>query len=249
MIIDEISMTDLSMLSNINTQCKTAKSLDRSSPDLFGGLPIVIFMGDFYQFPPVRGPALWKEPRAGNDEDENGRTIWHRFTNVIILDEQMRHAQDPKFQDLLHRARAGALTEEDLTFLNGKVVKSLFTPELEGAITVVKLNVLRHYINRIKMEHFARSRSQKIYVFPAQHTRVASASASSLTIEDLLQQTDQGTRVPSPGLFFYTSGIPATILANVCTLLGHVNGTRGIASGIVVDPTGMSLHVYHLTYN
>ena len=55
MIIDEISMTDLSMLSKI------AKSLDRNSPDLFGGLPTVIFMGDFYQFPPVRGPALWTE--------------------------------------------------------------------------------------------------------------------------------------------------------------------------------------------
>ena len=58
MIVDEISMTDLSMLNTINNQCKIAKSLDRNSPDLFGGLPIVIFMGDFYQFPPVRGPAL-----------------------------------------------------------------------------------------------------------------------------------------------------------------------------------------------
>ena len=97
MIIDEISMTDLSMLSKINRQCKIAKSLDRNSPDLFGGLPTVIFMGDFYQFPPVRGPALWKEPRIGNGEDENGQTIWHRFTDVIILDEQMRQAQDPIF--------------------------------------------------------------------------------------------------------------------------------------------------------
>ena len=68
-------------------------------------------------------------------------------------------------------------------------------------------------------------------------------------MEDLLQQTDQGTRVPFQGLFFYTSGIPTIILANICTLLGHVNGTRGIASGIVIDPTGMSLRVCHLTYN
>jgi len=75
MIIDEISIMDLSMLSTINNQCKIAKSLDRNSPDLFGGLPTVIFIGDFYQFPPIRGPALWKIPREGKDEDENGQLI------------------------------------------------------------------------------------------------------------------------------------------------------------------------------
>jgi hypothetical protein len=61
MIIDEVSIVDLSMLNTINNQCKIARSLDRSSPDLFGGLPIVILIGDFYQFSPVRGPALWQE--------------------------------------------------------------------------------------------------------------------------------------------------------------------------------------------
>jgi len=44
MIIDEISMVDLAMLNTINNQCKIAKSLDRGSPDLFGGLPIIIFI-------------------------------------------------------------------------------------------------------------------------------------------------------------------------------------------------------------
>src|SRR5947209_20407184 len=71
-IIDEVSMMDLSMLSTINNQCKIAKSLDRNSPDLFGRLPVVIFMGDFFQFPPVKVPALWMEPRIGNNEDPDG---------------------------------------------------------------------------------------------------------------------------------------------------------------------------------
>jgi len=239
MFVDEISMVDLSMLSKINNQCKIAKSLDRSSPDLFGGLPIVIFMGDFYQFPPIRGPALWKEPRKDNDEDANGRMIWHRFTEVVMLDQQMRQAQDPMFRGLLGRARSAALTEDDLTSLNQKVVKSIFMPELEGVTTVVKLNALRHRINRLRMEHFARSRSQRIYVFPAQHSRVASTSSSPPRIEDLLRQTDNGTMIPFQGLFSYTQGMPAMVLSNICSILGLVNGTRGIASGIVVDSAGM----------
>src|SRR2546421_6495853 len=71
MIMDEVSMLDLTSLSTINNQCKIAKSLDRNSPDLFGALPVVIFFGDFFQFPPVKGPALWSEPRHGNVEDAN----------------------------------------------------------------------------------------------------------------------------------------------------------------------------------
>jgi hypothetical protein len=242
MVIDEVSMVELAMLNTINNQCKIAKSLDSGSPDLFGGLPIVIFMGDFFQFPPVRGPALWRDPRDGNDDDANGQMIWHRFTNVIMLDEQMRQAQDPTFQNLLGRARNAALTEEDLNLLNTKVAASLLTPELEIATIIVKLNALRRHINRVKLEHFARSRSQRVYIFPAQHTRVASASSSTLRIEDLLQQGDDGTKVPFQGLFFYTPGMPAIILANICTLLGLVNGTRGIPSGIVVDPAGAYFH-------
>jgi hypothetical protein len=242
MVIDEVSMTDLSMLSTINSQCKIARSLGRSSPDLFGGLPIVILMGDFHQFSPVRGQALWKEPRNGNDEDANGRIIWHQFTDVIILDQQMRQAEDPAFRDLLGRARAATLTEDDLALLNSKTTTSLLAPELKNATTVVKLNVLRHHVNRLQMEHLARTRSQKIYVFPALHRRVRTTGPSRLYAEDLLKQTDQGTKIPFPGLFLYTPQMPTILLTNVCTALGQVNGARGIASGIVVDPTGMSLY-------
>jgi hypothetical protein len=140
------------------------------------------------------------------------------------------------------------LTEEGVSLLNTKVARTL-TSELEDAGIVVKLNALRHHINRIRMEHFTRSRSQRIYIFLVEHSRVTSASSSPLRVEDLLQQTDQGTKIPFQGLFFYTAGMPTIILANICTLLGQVNGTRATASGIVVDPTGMSCHYRLLTYN
>jgi hypothetical protein len=242
MIIDEVSMVDLSMLSTIENQCKIARSLDRDSTELFGGLPIVLLMGDFHQFPPVKGPALWKEPRNRNDGDAKGQFIWHQFTDVIILDEQMRQAQDPAFHSLLTRARAAALTEDDLAMLNSKVITSLFTPELQNTTTVVKLNALRHHLNRLQMEHFARSRSQKIYVFPALHSRIKSTGRSCVRAEDLLRLKDQSSKIPFPGLFLYTSEMPAMLLTNACTLLGQVNGARGIATGIVVDPTGMYFH-------
>jgi PIF1-like helicase len=117
MVIDEISMLDLQTLARINHRCNIARSSDPNSSELFGGLPIVIFMGDFYQFPPVKGLPLWRQPRAQDkDEERTGRHIWHRFTSVVILDEQMRQAEDRPFRELLTRARHARLTEEDVNF-------------------------------------------------------------------------------------------------------------------------------------
>jgi hypothetical protein len=183
-----------------------------------------------------------KIPRNGNDEDRNGQLIWHQFKQVILLDEQMRQAEDPPFRDFLARARSGTLTEDDLTLLNTKVIKSLLAPQLEDATAVVKLNSLRHLLNRVRMEQFAQIRHQKIYIFPALHTRTKSTGPTNLRLraDDLLGLPEQGTKIPFPGLFLYTPAMPAVVLTNICTPLGLVNGAAGTAVGVVVDPTGKS---------
>ncbi|KAJ6087103.1 hypothetical protein N7467_006017 [Penicillium canescens] len=243
LVIDEMSMVDLKMLSVINNQCKVARSLPRSSPDLFGGLPIVILMGDFFQFPPVRGPPLWKSPRYGNDDDAAGRLIWRRFENVIILDEQMRQSEDPSFRDFLTRTRQAALTVEDVTRLNSKSIPTLTDSTSENAVVIVKLNAIRHPINRIRIENFAQRRSQRIYIFAAIHTRTKSTGPTNLRLQahDLLLQPDHSAQIPFPGLLLYTRDMPTVMLTNACTPLGQVNGATGTAVGIVLDPAGKFL--------
>jgi hypothetical protein len=59
-----------------------------------------------------------------------------------------------------------------------------------------------------------------------------------LRADDLLQQLNQGTKIPFPGLFLYTENMPAVVLTNICTPLGQVNRAAGTAVGIVVDPSG-----------
>jgi hypothetical protein len=61
-------------------------------------------MGVFYQFPPVKGLPLWRQLRP-NNEEVAGQQIWHRFTNVIPLDKQMRQAEDLPYQEFLHCVR------------------------------------------------------------------------------------------------------------------------------------------------
>jgi hypothetical protein len=167
-------MVDLKTLSDINNRCKIARALSADSPDLFGGLPAVIFMGAFYQFPPVKGLPLWQEPRQGKDDEFAGFHIWRRFTNVIILDEQMRQASDLRFQDLLRRTRKGQLTRADLDLLNSKVIPADGSFHMDSVVSVVKLNSLRHRLNHLAMIQFAHRRNQRIYLFPAHHTRLPS---------------------------------------------------------------------------
>ena len=62
---------------------------------------------------------------------------------------------------------------------------------------------------------------------------------SGLRIDELLETQDEVGRAKEPDLFLYTQGMLVSILYNVCTPLGQVNGAKGIAAGIVLDPDSM----------
>lgn len=239
-------MIDLSTLSAINRHCKSARSLDRTSPDLFSGLLIVILMGDFYQFPPARSQPLWKPPQ--NDEDTDGRLIWHRFSQVIIPDERMRQTEDVPYQLLLRRARTGSLTSNDVLMLNGRAITSLANSHPQDTTAIVTLNSLRHVINRHQTENFAVIRHQTIYVFPSLHTRTRSSGPGNLRLraDDILHLPDHGTTVPLPGLLLYTYSMPVMLLTNINTSAGLVNGATSTAVGVVLDPTGKFPRKAHL---
>jgi hypothetical protein len=152
----------------------------------------------------------------------------------------MRQINNIPYQNLLTRARAGALTQDDLSILNSKTITSLASPHLEDATAVTKINAIRHVINRIQIQRFARARHQKVFIFPALHTRTRSSSPTNLRLhaDDLLSIPKQGTKVPSPGLLLYTASMPAMVLTNISTQVGLVNGASGRAIGIVIDSTG-----------
>jgi hypothetical protein len=78
---------DLGMLSIINNHYKIVQSLDKTSTDFPGSIPIVILIGNFFQFPPIYGLLLWKTLRSRNNNKYNGQLIWHQFKQVIILDK------------------------------------------------------------------------------------------------------------------------------------------------------------------
>ena len=83
------------------------------------------------------------------------------------------------------------------------------------------------------MADFASSYKQKLYLFPAYHTRV-----KDLALDILYDIPECGSTISSPGIFYYTYGMPVVLNCNVSTVLGLVNGTQGYAKGVVLDPKG-----------
>lgn len=58
MIVDEVSMIGLKTLNAIDDQCSRIKSVSSTSTSSFGSIPVVIFLGDFYRFPPLKSTPL-----------------------------------------------------------------------------------------------------------------------------------------------------------------------------------------------
>ena len=160
------------------------------------------------------------------------------FKDVVVLDEQMRQQQDVEYYQLLKRVRNSTVTQADVDLLNSRVVTQLESHPNQLNPCIVRTNKLRHAINRLQIERYARSQGQKIFVFPARHTRRRKANGvRSLDIDKLLEVQDSSD-VKGPGLLMYTKGMPAAVLSNISTLLGIVNGAQGRAIGVIPDPDG-----------
>jgi nucleoside-triphosphatase THEP1 len=108
LIVDEISMIDGEMLSNVERVCRRIKK----SAQPFGGMQVV-FVGDFFQLPPVQKN---KQKRSVRDETSVSvfsfaSPVW-RMTQPIVcyLTEQHRQ-EDAHFLDILSAMRRDEFSE------------------------------------------------------------------------------------------------------------------------------------------
>jgi hypothetical protein len=179
-LLDEISMLSCEDLQKIASQAAKARNIHDVA---FGGLNM-IFAGDFAQLPPLSGKSLYSGlvslsgSTAMDVPAQNsvlGRILWHQFTTVIILRQNMRQTQqtdlDAKLRTALENMRYGACTADDLEFLDGRVASNregfphLDAPEFKNASIITGRNIHRDLMNKTGAERFARETGQKLTKF------------------------------------------------------------------------------------
>jgi ATP-dependent DNA helicase PIF1 len=107
LIIDEISMMNGELLDKLNSLAKRL----RSNTKPFGGIQ-VMFVGDFYQLPPVNKSD---EPTQFAFET----TSWKECITKTIELTQIQRQKDVEFQKVLGEARMGKLSKESCKILRG----------------------------------------------------------------------------------------------------------------------------------
>lgn len=127
----------------------------------FGGINVII-AGDFHQFPPVVGTGQGRgalyAPALENHGVKAvlGRSIYESFTTVVLLKQQFRN-RDPVWQQILHRARYGQCSAEDLAVIKSTILdperdKDLFTAHnspWQTAVLVTPRHAVRNRWNEL----------------------------------------------------------------------------------------------------
>ena len=129
LIIDEISMISGAVLNEIDIKCRNLG--DRQRP--FGGIPVIVFCGDFCQFPPVGGLSLItignkaeaaQVKRQSFQNHLRGYNIFQKFTKFVILRQQVRAAKCQTLSGFLSRLRNGEQTAVDYEMLKARRIQA-----------------------------------------------------------------------------------------------------------------------------
>lgn len=116
LIVDEVSMLDSVFIDMLDEVLRFMRGTEKGSMEdkPFGGMQ-VIFVGDFFQLPPVSREELVDFAFKANAWKDAG-------LEVLYLTEQHRQS-DPLFLEILTAMRAGAITEEHKKALRACVMK------------------------------------------------------------------------------------------------------------------------------
>ncbi|KAM4060974.1 PIF1-like helicase [Hirsutella rhossiliensis] len=242
LVVDEVSMLGARTLYAANEQlCRL-----RGSARDFGGIPVVIFCGDFHQFRPVQERSIllpsaavsWDEDRAFTAEQrrqhDKAHALWRRFTTVTMLDEQMRAAGDPELRRLLGRIRRGEQDRSDLELLNSRCHRPGRRIPWETGVTVVTpLNRNRWNLNLEAALAFRARQRTAARVFLSEHKWKDGTPTEEEAVLMLGQGDDSAT--PVPAVFVFVPGMPVVVNQNTHQGLKVVNGAGNTAVAVIPD--------------
>jgi hypothetical protein len=185
LIVDEISQVGGLMLAAVDSRLWQYRD-DQHRP--FGGIPMVMFFGDFFQFDPVLQTSLvLPMPRDGGGQRPESSAkhlaahrLFLQFTIVVMLREQVRAAGCPRLRGFLRRLRNGEQTEQDFQ----RLCHHLYTPSckssfVDGLRAITPLNQDRWDLNMAAVVQWARAHGKHISIFVAKHDAESGSGSQS----------------------------------------------------------------------
>lgn len=226
-LIDEISMLSDQLLNLIDEVLQ----LIHGNEHVCGNVQM-IFVGDFFQLPPVEGTYCFLS------------NVWNQLNfQIIILNENIRQSEDPDFFNFLSRARLGYshFLPKDIELLN--ILKS---NKLANNILPTILCPTRRQVDLINIEFYSRLPGPEIKYY----VNIANNNRKNIEkIDDEVKRIGKLYNI-SPYLSL-KKGTQVIITKNIDYDLGIVNGTRGTI--ITIMPTYVVLKLlngnyYHLSF-
>ncbi|KAH8743852.1 hypothetical protein F5883DRAFT_512064 [Diaporthe sp. PMI_573] len=242
LVIDEVSMLGGRTLYMVNEQLRKL----RGCTEDFGGIPIIVFCGDFHQFRPVQDrPILlpsaafpWHEEKAFRTEQryqhDRAHALWKKFTTVVMLKEQVRASGDPELRGLLTRIREGTQDRADLDLLNQRCYQEGKRIPWESGIPVVTpLNKNRWNLNFEAVLSFQRQHQAPMRVFLSEHQWKYGQPT-----EEALMMLSYGddSEIPVPAIFMFVPGMAVVVNQNTHQGLKATNGAAYVALDVILDP-------------
>ena len=221
LVIDEVSMLTSELLDKLNEVAQIVRRDKRP----MGGLQI-IFVGDFYQLPPVV-----KADEQGNREIPFvfESPVWKEIVSRIIPLKQIVRQLDPIFQKILNEARIGEVSKESLDILRSRQGLQWQNEPIRPSL----LHIRRSEVDDINEKNLrALKGERKIFTAETVFAPLDSFIGLSKETPEIKRAVEKMDRdAPYMAELILAVGAQVMLLTNKEPQRGLVNGSRGIVEG------------------
>lgn len=230
LIVDEVSMLTPEFVEKLNY---IAIQVRRDSRPM-GGLQ-VIFVGDFYQLPPVN-----KDNSPGAITSFVFESpLWKTIMPHTVQLKQIVRQRDPVFHQILEEARRGQLSKESLKILKTRQNLPWQSQEIRPTLLFSRKAEVDH-VNSSNLKALTGPRQ----IYKADTVLVPIVATQGLDknseqVKHAVERLDKDAGYSAE--LILAVGAQVMLLKNLDFDAGLVNGSRGVVTGFTDDPTHLPL--------
>lgn len=216
LIIDEVSMMNAIFFELLEEVARLVRGSERP----FGGMQ-VIFLGDFYQLPPVS--------KVGEDDRfcfESNR--WKECIDKVVILKEIMRQKDPVFQKVLSEVRIGRVSDESIQIIQSRVGVE---PDLSSGIIPTMLYSTKKSVDKINKEEFDKLPDETVIEYETIY-EIVGERTSKIRDEEFERYKEIVDKENNYEKVLHLSiGAQVMLLKNLDQEKGLVNGSRGVIMG------------------